>query len=710
MSPAEPAFPTLLRFRRAAPGWHVALGSGVVFIGWLLTAPEKTPAMRLFSVGFLAAMNLVVAAAFRRAGRRTELPGGLRKALVFFAAGIAMTGLGGVCLLIEVLVRNGDPGTFSAADALFLLSYPLMLIGLARLPRGERRVAGRGRIAIDGAAIVVGVGIPLWLGAVGPAWREAAGMNAVLVVVWPGCAFLGLVAMNAALLTRAPLPTRGALWLVLASFGLSWLADLIFSLDASVFVVHRQPVNWINVTNAASLCLGLVAAWRFSSDPLPARPRMRPATVSPVPMATMIIVASWLTVLSLANQSGPQMERKILPGLIMLFLVLFLRETLGLVDMVRWMALESQRDSQARIEAMVRHASDVMMVVDAPFRIQFASPSLLAALGLPVAEVLGQSLLQFAHAEDVSRGEQFLSGLRQDPATVTHLRWRLRHADGTFRHFETAGSNAFGESTVGGLVLNSRDVSERTVLEAELRQAHKLQAVGQLVGGIAHNFNNILASTFLRLELLRKARKLPQELNGEVAELELEAKRSAELIRQLQLFGQAHHLCRKRLDLGATLADLQPVLSRLVGDRIELVLLDDARPKWIEADGMLVNQVILNLCANARDAMPQGGRLSIELQHAEWEAGSGGGRTERMVCLSFRDTGRGMDELVRSRLFEPFFTTKDAGKGPGLGLAAVHGIVKQHGGRLSVESEVGSGSTFRVFLPAAIEAPRLPGE
>ena len=701
MRSPEPAFPAFARFRRAPFWWHATLWLALGFIGWLLTAPEKTREMRLFSIGFLSLLNFAVAWAFVGATRRESLRAGVRRALAFIAAGMVAVGLGGAYLLVEVARSSNYQSIFSPADALFLLNYPLVLLGFAQLPRGERPVASRWRIAVDGAALVSGVGVPLWLGAVSPAFKDATGLNAALELVWPGVSFLGLVGLNAALLTRAPLPTRGALWFLLAGIGVSWLADLLFSLDASALVIRHSAIHWTNLINAVSLCLYLAAAWRFQSDPLPVRPKLRPVAFSPVPMATILIVAGWLIALSMIKPSDPQMLHRILPGLILLLVVLLVREVLVLGDTVRWMEVEFQRESQVRVEAMVRHSSDVLMVVDAQYHIQFASPSLTAVLGRPVDQIIGQSLLQFAHPEDVAAGARFLDGLLRTPSVESTLQWRLRHEDGTFRHLETAGSNALGEPAIAGLVLNSRDVTDRTQLEEELRESRKLEAISRLVGGIAHNFNNLLASTFLRLDLLRMDELLPPALRGEIADLQHGAKRTADLVDQLMSVGQVQFLRLKRMDLAATLGDLRPVLDRLVGEHIRLQIADAARPAWIEADGGLIDEVILSLCANARDAMPQGGRLAIEISPVEPGAEEdfpGGG-----VCLSFHDTGHGMDESVRRRLFEPFFTTKEVGQGLGLGLASVHGIVKQHRGRLSVESEVGRGSTFRVYLPAATD-------
>ncbi len=478
MQKPESTFHALTRSRNAPFLWRLEFWLGIGYIGWLLTAPEKTRPTRLASVGFLAALNFVVAWALGRAAQRQTLPGRVQKALRFIASGLATTGLGGAYLLIEVLLNPSYQSTFSVADGLFLLSYPLIVVGLAQFPLGEQPMASRWRIALDGAACVVGVGIPLWLGAVAPAWREATGMDAMLIVIWPCVAFIGLVVVNTALLTRAPLPTCGAVWFLLAGIGVSWLADLIFSLDASALVIRRSAINWINVANAVALCLSLIAAWRFQSDPISAHPRMRPASISPVPVATMLIVAAWLIVLSIASTSDPQMLHRILPGLIILFFVLLVREMLVLRDTVNWMGMAYQRESRARIEAMVRHSSDVLMVVDAQCLIKFASPSLTAIVGLDAERLVGQSLLQFLHSEDIPQAQGFFHELLQNPAAVATIQWRLRHADGTYRHFETSGSNAFREPMVGGLVLNSRDITERKQAEKEiLRLAREQQII-----------------------------------------------------------------------------------------------------------------------------------------------------------------------------------------------------------------------------------------
>ncbi len=693
------------QFRRAPLWWQCALVATAGFAVWLLTAPTKTSGMRLFTIAFLAVLNFVGAAAFAQAARRPALSRRVRQALGCFAAGLTMVGLGATYLGLEVALVTNYQSTFSVADGLFLLSYPLMLAGLTRLPRGERPAAGRWRIALDGLACVVGVGVPLWLGAVGPAWHENTGMDAVLVLLWPCVAFVGLMALNGALLTRAPVPTRGALWWLLGSLGISWLADLIFSLDASAMVIRNSAIHWTNLTNAVALGCGLVAARRFAADPLPASPRLRPAAFSPVPMVTMMIVAAWLVVLGTAAAADPQMLRRTLPGLVMLLLVLLVRELLVMADTVHWMAAEFEHEGEARLVAMVRQSSDVMMIVDPQNQVRFASPSLTAVLGRPVEAVVGRSLLELVHAEDVAAGARFLQRLAEQPGAVAHLRWRLRHADGTTRQFETAGSNALLEPAVSGLVLNSRDVTDHLQLEEELRESQKLEAISRLVGGIAHNFNNALASTLLGLGLMRNEKQLPPEVAREFAALEQGAKRTAELIQQLQSFGQVQFLRRQRLDLGEVLTRLHPVLARMLGDRIRLELAGTGEPAWIRADGALMNQVVLNLVANARDAMPEGGQLVLAITSGPADPPAGGAVARgREVCLSCRDTGRGMDESVRQHLFEPFFTTKGTGQGVGLGLAVVHGIVRQHAGRLSVESEVGRGSTFRVYLPEATDA------
>jgi two-component system, cell cycle sensor histidine kinase and response regulator CckA len=249
------------------------------------------------------------------------------------------------------------------------------------------------------------------------------------------------------------------------------------------------------------------------------------------------------------------------------------------------------------------------------------------------------------------------------------------------------------------------DISDRKRLESQFLQAQKLESIGQLAGGIAHDYNNILAATMLQLELLRAMPDLDAEVRAGLDELYGVTERAVGLTRQLLLFSRRQAVQARRVDLNAVMASLVKMLGRLVGEHIEMSLDPSPEGAWVDADAGMVEQVVMNLAVNARDAMPKGGSLAISIDHV----GVGPlesrlhpeARVGRLVRLRVADTGDGMDEPTLKRVFEPFFTTKEIGKGTGLGLATVYGIVRQHRGWVTVTSVPGAGSVFDVFLPVA---------
>jgi signal transduction histidine kinase len=238
--------------------------------------------------------------------------------------------------------------------------------------------------------------------------------------------------------------------------------------------------------------------------------------------------------------------------------------------------------------------------------------------------------------------------------------------------------------------------AERQRLESELRQAQKLDAIGRLAGGIAHDFNNLLTAISGYAELAL-AEPGADPVRSELDEIHAAATRAAGLTRQLLAFSRQQELRLELVDINEIVGEMGGMLQRLIGTHVELVI--DMAPglRPIEADPSQMQQVVLNLAVNARDAMPGGGRVDVRTANVERD-----GRPA--VVLSVADTGIGMDAETRERLFEPFFTTKVVGEGTGLGLATVHGIVEQSGGEIEVESEPGRGTTFRVVFSAAPQA------
>ncbi len=242
-------------------------------------------------------------------------------------------------------------------------------------------------------------------------------------------------------------------------------------------------------------------------------------------------------------------------------------------------------------------------------------------------------------------------------------------------------------------------------LGEQLRQAQKMEAIGQLAGGVAHDFNNMLAAVLLHLGMLQCNPAVTDEMSESLKEMEKGLIRATSLTRQLLLFSRRQVPRVETLRLNGLIADLLNMLRRLLGENIEVSYEEAPSECWLEADAGMIEQVLMNLCINARDAMTGGGRLTIGTTLLDLEAKPAlpnpDFRPGRFIRLSVTDTGCGMDEKVLQRIFEPFFTTKEVGKGTGLGLATVYGIVKQHNGWVEVDSVVGRGSAFHVYLPAS---------
>jgi len=701
ISPGEPSNGSA-KFRRLLTGyqpWFLVCGALIL---WFLGAPSRSAANRQFGVISVTLLYFVAAWVIRSASRRQDLPHDFRRGLRWVALGLLINAFGGLCVLAYAVLDPRKTSPFDLSDFLFLATYPALVAGILAMPRVERASISLGRIGVDAAVLVAGVGLPLGFFAVAPGLRTATGFEAVMDVVYPLMTFSGISALNFALLTRKPLPSPQAFRLLMIAISVSWLADLLYLLDSVQGYVARGPINWANVFNVLSIGLYIMAAGRITADPVAQAEEAHPTASSPLPMVTIVVVSAWLVLFAMKGHPATEVISPIFWILAALFVILSVRETYFIRDSRSWMSAEIERKSRARFEAVVQNSSDVIMVVDTALEVRFASPASADALGRPPEEIIGRSLLSFVHPDDLQKGAAFLDSVKAPHMAPPTIVWRMSRPDGTHRHFETVGSNLIHEPAVGGLVINSRDVTDRVLLEEKLRQSQKLEALGQLVGGIAHNFNNILTSTMMRLSFLRVDRDLPPDLLGEIQALEKEAKRTAALTKKLVMFGQQQVLMKEPINLRDRLTGLLPEITRIMGSGIQVYMTGVSSQEWVEVDAGLIDQVILSLCANAHDAMAAGGCLIVEL--SEFNPGStpahrdGEARRGSFARLSFQDTGCGMDSAVRQHLFEPFFTTKGVGEGQGLGLAVVHGIVKQHGGWMEVESSPGLGSTFRVFL------------
>ncbi len=256
------------------------------------------------------------------------------------------------------------------------------------------------------------------------------------------------------------------------------------------------------------------------------------------------------------------------------------------------------------------------------------------------------------------------------------------------------------------------DITARKVLEAQVRDAHKMEVVGQLAGGVAHEFNNILAAMLLNLEMLQMQQDLPPKTHSSLVDLGDLAKRAASLTRQLLLFSRRQAMFPRRLEINSALANFLQMMERLVGNNITCVRIPSPEELWVDADALMLDEAVLNLCLNARDAMPRGGTLTLETSLADFAPEGippySDSRPGRFACLRVTDTGSGMDPEALKHLFEPFFSTKEVGHGSGLGLASTYGIVHQHQGWMNVDSAVDQGTSVSLYFPLSEEVTAPP--
>ncbi|HEX7086795.1 MAG TPA: ATP-binding protein [Vicinamibacterales bacterium] len=362
-------------------------------------------------------------------------------------------------------------------------------------------------------------------------------------------------------------------------------------------------------------------------------------------------------------------------------------------------AIERQLDeSQAKLTAVIASARDAIVVADARGRITLVNPAAEQMFRCAEPDAAGQPLARFLPELGAGGGGETL------PATMPASLELGRRADGELFPVEATISPVEGGGTRSYTAI-VRDVTDRRRLETELLHAQRLEALGRLAGGIAHDFNNLLTVISGYTELLLGELEPESRLREPIGLIRQAGDHAAALTRQLLAFSRRQAVQPSHLDLNLVVSNLARMLQRVIGEDIELTIELAPGVLHVRADQRQVEQVLMNLTVNARDAMPRGGQLRIataEVALSENEAGRllPAAPAGRYVCLTVRDTGCGMDARTRARIFEPFFTTKDVGKGTGLGLSTVYGIVTQADGHLHVASEPGRGTTFEVYLPA----------
>jgi PAS domain S-box-containing protein len=363
---------------------------------------------------------------------------------------------------------------------------------------------------------------------------------------------------------------------------------------------------------------------------------------------------------------------------------------------------EALRVSQERF-AKAFQASPIPMAIQTLREERFVdvNEAFLRRMGYQAGEVIGRTPLELELWAEPSARQQFLETLHREHS-VRNWECQFRTSAQQLRHV-LLSAELFDLDAEPNVLVIAEDISERLNLERQLRQAQKMEAVGQLAAGIAHDFNNLLTIIQGHVSLRLTARDLDEKLADSLQQVAVATERAANLTRQLLAFSSKQIMQPKVLNLNQVIRAMHGMLVRIIGEQITLQCDCAEDLPAILADEANMEQIVMNMAVNARDAMTNGGHLTLRTRElrieAEYAAQNPEARPGNFICFTLIDTGCGMDPHVLSHIFEPFYTTKEVGRGTGLGLATVYGIVKQHGGWIEVSSRVGSGSTFRVFLP-----------
>ena len=372
-------------------------------------------------------------------------------------------------------------------------------------------------------------------------------------------------------------------------------------------------------------------------------------------------------------------------------------------------AQESLAASEAEYRRVVQAAHEGICRLNREDRIGFVNPLMAAMLHRGAEELVGLALTDFLDGADKSA---FMEQLDRWRCGATELHdFRFRGVDGTEVMTIVSGAPIFDqEECYSGCVLMLMDVTERQRIQEQLQQSQKLEVLGRFAGGIAHDFNNVLGVVVSYAELL-KSRHPEDERDGEYADAVLHScERAAALVRQLLAFSRKRPLMWSVVDLNDTVANFGKLLPRVIGEDVRITIQSDSSPATVRTDPVQIEQVLMNLAVNARDAMPQGGELLIKSGRTR---GSSISDVKDIPAgeysyLRVTDSGIGMTAETKSHIFEPFFTTKEVGKGTGLGLSMVYGIIKQSNGYIGVVSQPNRGTTFSIYFPLADAPTAMP--
>ena len=377
-------------------------------------------------------------------------------------------------------------------------------------------------------------------------------------------------------------------------------------------------------------------------------------------------------------------------------------------------AEEALRESEERFRTIFETAQDSIFIKNRSLKYTQVNPAMARLYGLPVSKLIGRTDGELFGKKTAAHIKEIDSRVLGGEIVEEETTKKVNGIPHIFHVIKVPMRDNSGE--IIGLCGIARDITERKRLDEEkekiqalLLQSQKMEAIGRLAGGVAHEFNNLLTGIMGFSELLLARIDDNSPLRKDIEAIKKASKRAALLSSQLLAFSRSQKALLTVLDLNVVVNNIEKMLRRLIGEHIKLVTHLDPSLEHVKSDPGLMEQLIVNLAVNARDAMPEGGKLTLKTENIILSAGDCkdilNAHPGKFVCLSVTDTGIGMNQEVIHRMFEPFFGTKEVGKGSGLGLSVVYGIIKQHEGWINVETEPGQGSTFRIYLPVSSEKP-----
>ena len=375
--------------------------------------------------------------------------------------------------------------------------------------------------------------------------------------------------------------------------------------------------------------------------------------------------------------------------------------------------------SEAQFRSLIENVSDFIVVLQSDGTIRYASPSFEREAG-EGRSLIGRNIIELAADEDRATVENLLATVQtkampaDDSIPPIEAEFRIRRSTGELRTLELSASNLLQHPAVKGIVVNARDVDERRKLEDQLMRAQRMEAIGTLSGGVAHDFNNILTVILGHTEVLLQMARSSPEISDHLKSIDEASRRASALTRQLLAFSRKQVLQPRAFNLNTLILDLDKMLRRMISEDIEFRTVTDPNLGATKADPGQIEQVVMNLVVNARDAIQGGGSITVETANVELDEEyvrtHPGARPGPHVMLAVSDTGEGIRPEIMPHIFEPFFTTKEVGRGTGLGLSTVYGIVKQSGGNVWVYSQPGRGTTFKIYLPRVEEPAAVSAE